>query len=44
MSVTSITAKPSRMWLVRWLTAASSMSGHGLWPISSKKCISVSQK
>jgi hypothetical protein len=39
-----ITAKPSRMVRVRCDSAASTISGHAQWPISAKKCCSVSQK
>ena len=42
--VIRMTENPSRIRFVRWLIAASSMSGHGLWPISRKKCCSVIQK
>ena len=40
----SITAKPRRIRVVRWLRAASTMSGQAEWPISAQKCCSVIQK
>ena len=39
-----ITAKPSRIFRVRCVSAARNISGHDEWPISAKKCCSVSQK
>ena len=39
-----ITAKPSRILRVRWDSAARNISGLAEWPISAKKCCSVSQK
>ena len=39
-----ITAKPSRMLRVRCESAARNISGLAEWPISAKKCCSVSQK
>ena len=39
-----MTPKPRRIRFVRWLIAASTMSGEEQCPISMKKCCSVIQK